>query len=179
MIVTSNGETGHTLPHNSLWLHYHMEQKKSYTLIKEKPKFVIGKKIRTSGATHAQDVKALWKSVQEESLLEEIPHRMNEFPLAVYSNYEGNGAKSYDYLIGYEVSSLDQIPSGMSGVKIPKGSYGLFKTKGAFPRSLTDCWKDISISSLKRSYHVDYEIYPENFPFTEDTKVEVHISAKG
>jgi predicted transcriptional regulator YdeE len=104
---------------------------------------------------------------------------VNGAALIVYSNYDSNYKGSYDYLLGCEVSSLSQIPKGMVGFKIPKGNYALFKTEGLFPDSMMKVWKKIWGSPMKRSYDVDYELYPEDFHATQNPHVEIHISAKG
>lgn len=179
VIVTSNGDEGHSQPHHSLWYHYHTQLKKTYHIHKEGQKLVIGKKIRTSNQTLVTDASALWAELFDGSLCSEIPNRVNGAALIVYSNYDSNYKGSYDYLLGCEVSSLSQIPKGMVGFKIPKGNYALFKTEGLFPDSMMKVWKKIWGSPMKRSYDVDYELYPEDFHATQNPHVEIHISAKG
>ncbi len=177
--VTSNGDEGHKLPHNGLWLQYHLQQQEQYPLVKENKRWIVGYKIRTSNETQKDEGATLWHKILSEDLLANVPHRVSGAYFGVYCNYELDYTKPYDYIVGCEVSSVDQIPQGMVAVKIPKGKYGVFQAEGSFPQSVFGAWKKVWASPLKRTYDVDYEFYPENFQSVENPSVEVHISAKG
>jgi predicted transcriptional regulator YdeE len=50
--------------------------------------------------------------------------------------YEGDYTKPYSWILGCEVSSLDEIPEGLVGKVIPESKYAVFTTQGEFPQGL-------------------------------------------
>lgn len=141
-----------------------------------KKQFFIGIPIRTSNALFLQEAPALWDKFYKENVSEKIPNRLNQNLIALYTDYESDYTKPYTYLLGCLVSSLDKIPDGMRGIEIPASPYTVFDVKGEFPESMMDAWKNIWSSSMKRSYTIDYEVYPSNFNPQGKPEIKIYIA---
>jgi hypothetical protein len=72
--------------------------------------------------------------------------------------YEGDYTKPYSWILGCEVSSLDEIPEGLVGKVIPESKYAVFTTQGEFPQGLIAAWQAVWKSNLLRSYTSDFEL---------------------
>jgi predicted transcriptional regulator YdeE len=97
---------------------------------------------------------------------------------ALYTQYEEDYTKPYTYVLGCEVSSLDQIPKGMMGIEISPTPYAVFTARGAFPASLGSTWQSIWETPIERAYSVDFEIYPPTFHPESNPEVKVFIAVK-
>lgn len=58
-----------------------------------------------------------------------------------------------------EVDLNAEVPPGLSFHIIPETEYALFEAKDALSQSLTQAWKTIWQSSLRKSYQTDFEMY--------------------
>ena len=139
-------------------------------------KFVIGVPLRTSNATCIKEMPPFWEKFNREHTAKKIPNRKNHDLLAVYTDYEGDYTKSYTYVIGCEVSSLDSIPEGMVGIEIPASTYAVFTAKGDFPQSMGQAWVSIWNTALKRTYTQDIEVYSADFNPQNKPDVKIYIS---
>lgn len=147
----------------------------NYSLQKQPQKYVIGIEIRTSNAEFQKTVPPLWQKFYQE-IASQIPNKKSEAVLAVYSEYEEDYTKPFNYLIGYEVSSLDSIPEGLVGKVIPAAKYAVVTADGPFPHGLINTWTSIWKSPLKRGYTVDFELYPADFDPQNNPQVEIFIA---
>lgn len=152
-----------------------------------KPKYVtqgpikiIGKAWKTTNqkGQAARDIPKFWDSFYKENVLLQIPNRIDESVLGVYTDYVGDFTKPYTILIGCPVSSLDDIPEGLEGKNIARTTYAVFEAKGSFPQCLVDTWNHIWNSGLERAYRSDFEVYGPKFGTPENAHVDVYISIK-
>ena len=51
----------------------------------------------------------------KENISSKIPNKINGDILALYTDYEGDYTKPYSWILGCEVSSLEQVPEGLVG----------------------------------------------------------------
>ena len=144
-----------------------------YALKSQTNKRVIGVQIRTSNENgrFLKEVPPLWEKFRREALAEKIPHRVNQDVMAVYSGYESDYTKPFDYMIGCEVSEVEAIPEGMIAIEIPAANYAVFTPTGEFPQSMWHAWQAIWKSDVKRAYTIDFEIYPK------DHDIKIYIAA--
>lgn len=103
-----------------------------------------------------------------EELYDKIPNRKNPgITFGVYTDYESDEHGPYTYLIGEEVTSLHDVPDGLTAVRIPRGKYQKFTAgPGTMPSVVIDAWKtiwELSDAEMggKRSYIADYEYYDQ------------------
>ena len=130
--------------------------------------------MRTSNEHFYKEALPLWMKLYRDK--GKIPNRINKEMVAVYTDYESDQTKPFTYLVGCEVSSLDQIPEGLKGLEIPAGNYTLFTATGAFPQSMSETWLKIWNSDIKRAYKTDFEVYGPDFQPQGKPEVKIYIS---
>lgn len=148
----------------------------NYTIEKQKKKFFIGLELRTNNEECSLAMPAHKEKFFRENTLAKIPNKINGNILALYTDYEGDYTKPYSWILGCEVSSLDEIPAGLVGKVIPESKYALFTTQGEFPQGLIAAWQAVWKSNLHRSYTTDFELYHSNFDPQKNPEVKVYIA---
>jgi predicted transcriptional regulator YdeE len=150
---------------------------KNYTVVQKPVIMIIGIECRTSNAPEdaPQDIPLLWGQIYSQDIIDQIPNKVSNEVIALYCDYEGDYTQPYSFVIGCAVNSLERIPQGMISKSIPAGSYAVFRTTGEYPTSLTETWKDIWRTALKRTNTGDYEFYGEKFISGSSAEVEVYI----
>ncbi|NER17903.1 AraC family transcriptional regulator [Spongiivirga citrea] len=141
---------------------------------------VIGIKVRTinKDGQSGKDIKALWDRFFTDSILQKIPNKLGGELYNIYTNYESDYLGDYDCILGCKVSSLDEIPEGMTGITIRKDTYETFTSKGELPKSVLDTWQYIWKNKTNRSYGADFDVYgPDAFNSTNAT-VKTYVSIK-
>lgn len=101
-----------------------------------------------------------------EGVASKIPSRVNpQNTYAVYSNYSSDEYGEYDYFLGQEVDSFDNIPEGLSTLVIPACRRVKFTTQAdSLPKVIIDAWQNIWKTPPdelggKRIYTADFEVY--------------------
>jgi predicted transcriptional regulator YdeE len=123
-------------------------------------------------------IPGLWRRFFEERIAETIPNRRLPSPaIAAYTKYESDHTGAYSLIIGVEVSTLESIPSSMTGLTIPAGRYLVVRAQGDMPKALIDTWMYIWNYFSKgtrhtRLYTTDYEVHRSS-----DT-VDIHIAVQ-
>jgi len=161
----------------SLWLT--MKEGKPFTphtLVEVREKYFIGLELRTDNEKCSVEMPAHKERFFRENILGKIPNKKNGEILALYTDYEGDYSLPYSWILGCEVSSLDEIPEGLVARVIPTSKYALFTTKGSFPDGLIEAWKAVWKSDLTRSYTSDFEVYSSDFDPEHHPEVKVYIA---
>ncbi len=133
---------------------------------------LVGIKVRTSfleeSKLETSKIFPCVKKYYHQKLFEKILSRNKPgTTYCVYTEYESDYTGAYTYFIGEEVSSFDNLPSGLEPLIIPFQKYTVFTTQpGSMPDVVKDAWKKIwNLSSETlggiRRYHTDFEIYDE------------------
>ena len=148
----------------------------TYSMVKQKKKLIVGIEMRTNNQECMVDMPRHWEKFFKDKILEKIPHKINTTVFALYTDYESDYTKPYSYILGCEVSTLDDIPEGMVGKVVPPSTYAVYSTKGAYPESLAKTWQAIWKSSLKRAYTCDFEVYKPDFNPQDKPEVKVYIA---
>jgi predicted transcriptional regulator YdeE len=112
----------------------------------------------------------------EENILKKIPNKVGCDILALYTDYEGDHTGDYSWILGCEVSSLDDVPKGLVCKMTSPSKYAVFTTKGAFPQGLIAAWQEVWKSNLSRSYTSDFEVYPSSFNPQTNPEVKIYIA---
>jgi predicted transcriptional regulator YdeE len=163
----------------SLWSQTPVTQEKVET-----PFYVAGWMIRTNNADEATDkssIGPLWQRFIQHNLAAQIPSRIDSSLIVVYSNYASDEKGAYDYLLGARVSTVENLPTGMSWRKVEPGAYAVILTdKGQMPGVLQAAWARIwkmTPAELggKRAFLTDYEIYDERSANMQSAQLEIHV----
>ncbi len=140
---------------------------------------LIGIAVRTTNENEkaAQDIPALWSTFIAEGILQKIPNRIDDTIYCMYTDYEADYTKPYTTIIGCRVSSLENIPEGMTGKTIPTGNYVKFTAKGNIMHGVVqDAWKDIWNSDIERTYITDFDVYGVKAQNLENAEVDIFVS---
>jgi predicted transcriptional regulator YdeE len=148
------------------------------------PFYVAGWLILTTNASEMSGngkVGPLWQRIMGQNLISQIPNRTDGALIVVYSNYASDEKGEYDYLIGARVSSVENLPAGMTWKKVEPGAYAVVLTdKGQMPGVLQAAWAHIwkmSPEELggKRAFVTDYEIYDARSANMQSAQIEIHV----
>ncbi|MBP9842272.1 MAG: effector binding domain-containing protein, partial [Simkaniaceae bacterium] len=132
--------------------------------------------LKTDNEKSSLEMPAHQEKFFKENVPAKIPNKMSENIFALYTDYEGDYTKPYSWILGCEVSSLDEIPVGLVGKVIPESEYAVFTTQGEFPQGLISAWQAVWKSDLPRSYTSDFELYRSTFHPQENPEVKVYIA---
>ncbi len=112
--------------------------------------------------------------------LPKIETHVQDSIFAVYTDYESDETGWYTYFIGVKVSSLDEIPPGMKGKRIPATKYAKILTSaGALPDVVIRKWQNIWADDLlkkKRAYTADFEVYDSRSFEAKQTEVSMYLA---
>jgi predicted transcriptional regulator YdeE len=147
-----------------------------HTVEHQKKKFFIGLELRTNNEECSSAMPAHKERFFGENVPSKIPNKVNGNTLALYTDYEGDYTKPYSWILGCEVSSLDEVPEGLVGKVIPESNYAVFTTQGGFPQGLIAAWQAVWKSHLHRSYTSDFEVYHSDFDPQDNPQVKVYIA---
>jgi predicted transcriptional regulator YdeE len=139
---------------------------------------IVGISIRTNNKKAASDLGKLWSKFIGENTAKKIPNKISDDIYSIYTDYESDHNGDYTNIIGYQVSSIENISTGLVSKEIPMSDYQKFTAKGKFPDCVKDTWEKIWNSEIKRSYVADFEIYGEKSMNMADAEVDIFISVK-
>lgn len=142
---------------------------------------VIGVSSRTTNENGqaAKDIEKLWEKFWGEKIQNQVPNKVSEDIYAVYTDYETDFNGPCTTIIGMAVSSLEQIPEGMVGVRIEETTYQRFVSKGKMPEAVFNTWIEIwANKKLNRTYKADFTVHGEKYYDGDKAEVETFISIK-
>jgi predicted transcriptional regulator YdeE len=130
---------------------------------------VAGVKLRTTHRIEAvaqtAKIPALWRRFFVDKVGDQIPDRLPDAAvLAIYSDYDRDDSGPYSFLIGHRVRTLEQMPTGMSGIWLLPARYLQFET-GSRPYDYpAGAWEEIRqffalTHEYERTFEADYEIH--------------------
>jgi predicted transcriptional regulator YdeE len=119
---------------------------------------LIGATLRTSNARGAE-IGAFWGRLFSEGHFERIPNKASDDIYGVYTDYESDHLGEYTLFVGSPVTSVDDVPEGMSTLTIAPGRYARFVLPDATPTSIVAVWTQIWDSALepRRAYVADFD----------------------
>jgi len=140
---------------------------------------LIGLAIRTTneGQQAAQDIGDLWQRFLDENISVKIPNKVDESIYSLYTNYEGDYTRPYTAMLGCKVSSLDEVPDGMTGQAFDGGLYLKTTTRGDLMNGLiVNHWSRIWDMDLDRAYTADFELFGEKSQNPADAEVDFFVA---
>lgn len=143
---------------------------------------VIGITVRTTNkdGQAMQDLGKLWGQFFAENVFEKIPNKQSGEILSIYTDYKSNYTEEYTTIIGVPVTTLDEIPEGLTGREFQPEQFQKFTAKGAMPAAVGNCWMDIwqRDAELNRKYSYDFEVYGEKSQQGDNSEVDIYIATK-
>ena len=139
---------------------------------------VIGAYVRTTNVNNKalKDIGELFGKFVSENILEKIPSKISDDIYCVYTDYESDFNGPYTAVVGCKVSTLTDIPTGLTGITIPESKYQVYKSTGKLSVSLARTWEGIWNTDLNRRYSADFDIYGEKAKDFEDAEVETYVA---
>jgi predicted transcriptional regulator YdeE len=86
---------------------------------------VVGLTVRTTNDKEAGGqgaIPQLWQSVMQDDKLSQVPNRISDDLVVVYSDYASDSTGEYNYTLGVRVSAADKVPAGFVVRKVGAGS---------------------------------------------------------
>lgn len=142
---------------------------------------VIGISTRTTNENgqSEKDIPALWNKFMSENILQQIPNKIDETIYCIYTDYEADYTKPYTTVLGCKVSSVENVPNGMTVKTFEKDNYSSYVAKGNILQGMVfNAWLNIWNSDLPRAYNADFEVYDERAQNPENAEVDIFISIK-
>lgn len=139
---------------------------------------IIGIEVRTTNQNSQaiNDIGALWGKFMEQGILKKIPNKVNSTIYCLYTDYEGDHLLPYTTVIGCEVSSIDEVPSGMVAKTIIEGAYLKSSAKGDLSKGLIgNHWYQLWDTEMDRNYQSDYEVYDHRASDAANAEVDFYI----
>jgi predicted transcriptional regulator YdeE len=131
---------------------------------------VVGLTVRTTNDKEAGQqglIPQLWQAVLDGDKLSQIPNRISDGLVVVYSDYASDSTGAYDYTLGVRVSSADKIPDGFVVRKIQGGRYAVIHSEQGPPQQVIPAlWQKINAMTPlqlggQRAFQTDFETYPD------------------
>lgn len=144
---------------------------------------VIGRAVRTSAATAAKDIPALWERLMREGPGPEgLPGADPSHLYAVYCDYQSDAHGPYTVVLGYAVDPEAKVPSDLRRVRIPAGRYLALQLRGDPREVVWKAWSAINDPTHPvgpRRYIADFECYPTASLGPDFSVVELRVGLAG
>lgn len=147
-----------------------------YEIVELEEKVVEGIGVRTTNENGQamKDIGTVWQKFFTEGKYEKIQNKVNHKTIGLYTNYEGDYTKPYEFIAGAEVSEKTETTK----VVIPKGKYAKFVIVGDVQQAVGKLWGEIWKMDLDRKYTCDFEEYQNNSEDMQKQEIHVYIALK-
>lgn len=123
-----------------------------------------------------KDIPALWTQWLTGGYQERINNRLDQDIYCVYTDYEGDHTSPYTVFLGCKVSSVEDVPEGLSGRTFASATYQQFTAKGNIQEgSVFHAWQQIWGTPLSRTFVADFERYDHRATEGPDAEVDLFI----
>ncbi|SFW73528.1 GyrI-like domain-containing protein [Chitinophaga sancti] len=143
---------------------------------------VIGLSVRTTNkdAQAMQDLGKLWGQFFAENVMEKIPNKASGEIYAIYTDYKSDYTEEYTTIIGVPVTTLNEVPEGLTGREFGPEQFQKFTAKGEMPAAVGNTWMEIwqKDKELNRKYTYDYEVYGAKSQQGANSEVAIFIATK-
>ncbi len=143
---------------------------------------IIGISTRTTNKDNQsqQDLTSLWGQFHAQNIFDKIPNKISGNVLSIYTDYKSDFTDEYTTIIGVPVSTLDEIPTELTGREFSADNFQKFVAKGEMPNAVVNVWLDIwkRDKELDRKYSYDFEVYGQKSQNGENSEVEIYIAKK-
>lgn len=143
------------------------------------PFAIAGIAVRTSNENDQamHDIPALWARFMSENVIARIPGRVDDTIYCVYTDYEKDHTRPYTTLLGCRVTSLDDLPAGLTGKAFGGGTYVPFNVKGDLMEGIVyHEWLRIWNSGIDRTFTADFEVYGPKAADRMNADVDIFVA---
>ena len=125
-----------------------------------------------------------WERFLAENIYAQIPNKSEQKVLGVYADYAGDHTGEYTFLAGAPVSTLDDIPAGLTGKRIPAGRYAMLTSdRGPLVPMVIGAWQKIWMATPselggERAFRADFEVYDDRARDRSDAQLDIYVGLK-
>ena len=127
----------------------------------------------------SKDCGDLWQKFETDKIFDIIPEKLSNEVYAVYFDYEKDETSPFSYFIGCKVNKRSETPKELEELMIPAQKYKKITAKGIMTGCITEAWKEIWNSDIKRNFGFDFEVYDERSRDWSKAEVDIYISTAG
>lgn len=150
----------------------------NYEIVTLEEKTVAGLTARTNNASPdmVQVIGGLWQQFYADGVQAQLPNKMNEKALGIYTDYEENENADYTIMVASEIANTNTLPDGVVKRVIPAGNYAKFVVKGHMQKAVAEFWQKLWMMDLPRAFTYDFEEYQNSD--MEHAEIHIYISLK-
>lgn len=150
----------------------------NYEIVSLEEKTVVGLLVKTTNEYNKciMDIGRTWGEFMQKGAYEAISSKINVKSIGLYTDYEGDFTKPYNFVACCEVSNTDNIPANMVVKTIPKGKYARFTIIGDVQKAVGEFWSRLWEMPLDRKYNADFEEYQNNSEDMNNQEIHIYIA---
>jgi predicted transcriptional regulator YdeE len=151
-----------------------------YEIIPLEEKTVAGLSVKTTNQNNKamMDIGMLWEDFFKEGVYDAVPAKVNPKSIGLYTDYEGDFTKPYNFVACCEVNNTKDMPAGITLKKIPAGNYARFIIRGDVKKAVGEFWSRLWEMPLDRKYSADFEEYQNNSGDMDNQEIHIYIALK-
>ena len=149
-----------------------------YEIVALGEKTVIGLMVKTTNENNEAmlDIGRLWGEFMQKGAYDAVSSKVNAKSIGLYTDYEGDFTKPYNFVVCSEVSNTNYIPDKMTVKKIPEGKYARFIIRGHVQQAVGEFWSRLWELPLDRKYSSDFEEYQNNSNDMNNQEIHIYIA---
>lgn len=151
---------------------------------------IVGVELRTKNdGTNDNGIAQFWERFQHERTVEKISNKID--PNVSYGLCTNMDPKTgeFSYVIGYEVSSENNLPPGLGAFEVPSHDYAVFTARGElsegrFVKAIQQMWKYAygewfaNSTEWDRDDGPDFELYEDKRLSDSEAECDIYIPVK-
>ena len=152
-----------------------------YEIVELEEKIVEGIEVKTTNENGKaiQDIANMWQTFFMQGIYEKIENKVNGKTIGLYTDYEKDYTKPYNFVVCTEVSENSKNMENRVVKVIPKGKYAKFVIYGDVQNAVGQAWQEIWKMDLNRKYTYDFEEYQNNSNDMQNQEIHIYIAVEG
>ena len=151
-----------------------------YEIVELEEKIVEGIEVKTTNENgkSIQDIANMWQTFFMQGIYEKIENKVNGKTIGLYTDYEKDYTKPYNFVVCTEVSENSNNVGNRVVKVIPKGKYAKFVIHGDVQNAVGQAWQEIWKMDLNRKYTCDFEEYQNNSKDMQNQEIHIYIAVE-
>ena len=151
-----------------------------FEIVELEEKIVEGLEVKTTNENgkSIQDIANMWQTFFMQGIYEKIENKVNGKTIGLYTDYEKDYTKPYNFVVCTEVSENSKNMENRVVKVIPKGKYAKFVIHGDVQNAVGQAWQEIWKMDLNRKYTCDFEEYQNNSKDMKNQEIHIYIAVE-
>ena len=152
-----------------------------FEIVELEEKIVEGIEVKTTNENgkSIQDIANMWQTFFMQGIYEKIENKVNGKTIGLYTDYEKDYTKPYNFVVCTEVSENSKNMENRVVKVIPKGKYAKFVIYSDVQNVVGQAWQEIWKMDLNRKYTYDFEEYQNNSNDMQNQEIHIYIAVEG